>query len=251
MSDNQKHKVATDALDTLGTCPIPEGSGRDAIHLAVEPAIGGMWMMQPGEHGCIVDGVVVPAHRDAATGIVDPFLKGPVHKGDRFWFVVLPRTITSLRHVWSHPAFPEDDIMSDGGSAAAKIARLKSYMVPDDDEAVSVYVAPPESLSKADIARFADEVTSQGNDTVPAADPQQSMAKAWMKAYCDSIGERYDYVMDGAKEFLETGAYTYGEQDSGNLEGVYLPPEFWEKYQTIVGSEVPVKDRQDFFTCSC
>lgn len=103
---NQTHKVATDALETLGTHPIPDYSGRDAIHLAVEPTIAGV-RLRPGEHVKIEGGFAVPAGHDA-TGIVDPFLDGLVQSGQRFWFVVLPRTITSLRHVWSHPAFPEE-----------------------------------------------------------------------------------------------------------------------------------------------
>lgn len=208
MSSNQKHTVSTDALDTLGTCPIPEGSGRDAIHLAVEPVVCGPSSLVPGQPIKIVDGVAVPATSlgyEDATGIVDPFLDLPVRKGDRFWLVVMPRTITSLRHVWSHPAFPE----------------AATYHKDDSDPHYGF-------------------------------NPEQSMAMAWMKDFCRDIGERYDYVMNGAKEFLASGAYLYGEQDSGNLEGVnHLPQEFWEKYQTIVGSEVPVKDRQDFFTCSC
>ena len=205
MSDNQKHKVATDALETLGTCPIPEDSGRDAIHLAVEPVIAGV-RLEPGLYVKLIDGKAYPAYPlSDAVGIVDPFVKQYIAKGQRFWLVVLPRTITSLRHVWSHPAFPESETL----------------------------------------------VTSQGNDTVPAPEPEQSMAKAWMKEYCDSIGERYEYVMEGAKEFLNSGAYLYGEKDSGNLEGASLPPEFWDKYQAIMKEEVPVKDRRDFFTCSC
>lgn len=102
----QTHKVATDALETLGTLPIPDNSGRDAIHLAVEPTVAGV-RLRPGDRVKIEAGYAVPASHDA-TGIVDPFLDGLVQSGQRFWFVVLPRTITSLRHVWSHPAFPEE-----------------------------------------------------------------------------------------------------------------------------------------------
>lgn len=44
----QTHKVATDALETLGTHPIPDNSGRDAIHLAVEPVVAGE-VLYPGQ----------------------------------------------------------------------------------------------------------------------------------------------------------------------------------------------------------
>lgn len=200
---NQKHTVSTDALDTLGTCPIPDGSGRDAIHLAVEPVECGAWALAPGERVLIVNGKAAPAkyYNDAATGIVDPFVIEFVRPGQKFWFVVLPRTITSLRHVWSHPAFP-------------------------------------------------DPVTPEGNDPL-AFVPEQSMAMAWMKEFCAEIGERYDYIMEGARKYIEAGDYTYGEKDSGNLEGVDIPSEFWEKYEAITGKKVPVNDRGSFFSCSC
>lgn len=105
------HKVATDALETLGTCPIPDNSGRDAIHLAVEPAVAGM-TLKSGERIKIANGKAVRAILNDATGIVDPFIKTYVDEGERFWLVVLPRTITSLRHVWSHPDFPEEGVVS-------------------------------------------------------------------------------------------------------------------------------------------
>lgn len=103
MSNADKRTVSTDALETLGTI-IGENEKRDAIHLAVVPMVAPEWL-DAGEHvtadghGCGVgEGV----------GIVDPFLTYRVKPGERFWLVIYPRKITSLRHVWSHPAFSDE-----------------------------------------------------------------------------------------------------------------------------------------------
>ena len=101
-----KRSVATDALETLGMI-IDENQHRDEIHLAVDPAIAGE-KLYPGQDVGLVDGEARVC--DKPLGIVDPFLKGPVHPGQRFWLVVYPRQITSLRHVWSHPSFPEAEV---------------------------------------------------------------------------------------------------------------------------------------------
>jgi hypothetical protein len=95
-----KRSVHTDALETLGT--IFEHGERDAIHLAVEPVIAGQ-ILSPGQDIGVEAGVAYA--RGKFLGIVDPFLKERVEKGQQFWLVVYPRTITSLRHVWSHPDF--------------------------------------------------------------------------------------------------------------------------------------------------
>lgn len=97
----QTHTVSTDALATLGTI-IDETAGRDAIHLAVEPAVA-VEKLFPGQHVGFVAGGVGTSKNPV--GIVDPFINGFVAPGQRFWLVVYPRTITSLRHVWEHPAF--------------------------------------------------------------------------------------------------------------------------------------------------
>lgn len=101
-------KVATDALETLGTL-IDETAQRDAIHLAVIPMVAAT-RLTPGEHvGRMRDGTASPVLEDLQ-GIVDPFLTTPVEAGQRFWMVIYPRQITSLRHVWSHPAFADETV---------------------------------------------------------------------------------------------------------------------------------------------
>lgn len=105
-----KRSVSTDALETLGTSGLSDKEARDAIHLAVEPVIAGE-RLYAGQDIGLLNGVAFVAN-DAgknpvkALGIVDPFLKNPVQQGERFWLVVYPRQIKSLRHVWEHPDFP-------------------------------------------------------------------------------------------------------------------------------------------------
>jgi|ERR1700760_243123 len=100
-ADGDKRTVSTDALETLGYI-IGPGEKRDAIHLAVEPVIAQEELLPGQDVG--IDGTT-----KSPVGIVDPFLKTSVNPGERFWLVVYPRQITSLRHVWTHPAFPEED----------------------------------------------------------------------------------------------------------------------------------------------
>jgi hypothetical protein len=82
--------------------------GRDAIHFALAPMVAGMGL-SPGERVGIRAG-----DGDASTactphvGIVDPFLAVDVKQGERFWLFLFPGTITSLRHAWTHPEFPND-----------------------------------------------------------------------------------------------------------------------------------------------
>lgn len=80
-----------------------EDAWRDAIHVAVAPVVAAS-ELQPGQHvGVLEDGRADAIEK--TIGIVDPFLTEPVHPGERFWLLTYPNTITSLRHVWTHPAF--------------------------------------------------------------------------------------------------------------------------------------------------
>lgn len=92
-------------LGKLIECP----AGRDAIHVACAPMIADC-DLTPGEHiGIVHDGVA--GKNVPFVGIVDPFLKDKVRKGQKFWLVLYPKTVTGIRHHWTHPSFqdkPED-----------------------------------------------------------------------------------------------------------------------------------------------
>jgi hypothetical protein len=83
-----------------------ESARRDCLHFAVAPVVAGE-ELQPGEHvGFLPNGRIGWSLPNIILiGIVDPFLTTPVEEGQRFWLMLYPNTVSSLRHVWSHPAF--------------------------------------------------------------------------------------------------------------------------------------------------
>ena len=104
---SDKRTVSTDALETLGMIHTREEK-RDAIHLAVIPATAGC-RLEAGAHIGLQDGKAFHSSVcDVALGIVDPFLPRAVQAGERFWLVIYPRVITSLRHVWTHPELDDE-----------------------------------------------------------------------------------------------------------------------------------------------
>ena len=79
---------------------------RDAIHIAVAPVFAGM-RLSPGEHVFVQGNLAYNQdyNHKKLIGIVDPFLKQDVTEGQVFWLFLYPNTVTSLRHVWTHPSF--------------------------------------------------------------------------------------------------------------------------------------------------
>lgn len=75
---------------------------RDAIHIAVAPAIASV-KLDPGQHVGIRGDKAIP--NEGFIGIVDPFLKATVNEGQRFFIFLYPNTVMGLRHVWRHPDF--------------------------------------------------------------------------------------------------------------------------------------------------
>lgn len=103
--DRNKTKEAR--LGHLVTEP-GEQNQRDAVHIAVVPCIAGC-DLKPGQHVSVsADGsTALYNHGDATlVGIVDPFLRDPIPKGSTFWLCLYQGQVTTLRHEWTHPAFP-------------------------------------------------------------------------------------------------------------------------------------------------
>lgn len=87
----------------IGKVLAAEEVSKDAIHVAVAPVIAAI-DLYPAQHiGLNIDGQAGVVQ--TPIGIVDPFLKNKVFKGESFYMFLYPNTITSLRHVWIHPAF--------------------------------------------------------------------------------------------------------------------------------------------------
>jgi hypothetical protein len=87
---------------TLGRKPEEVGV-KDAIHVAIVSC-------RAGEYLTSSEKVTLNEHREAVApqggakhiGIVDPFLKGSLAKGDTFWMVMIPKQDQVVRHVWEH-----------------------------------------------------------------------------------------------------------------------------------------------------
>jgi hypothetical protein len=100
--------VAEQKVPQLGQLITEDGWYRDAVHIAVVPVTAAESLVA-GEHiGLAMNSKSrVSADVSPHIGIVDPFLDKDrvIRTGDRFWMFLYPNTITSLRHVWTHPAF--------------------------------------------------------------------------------------------------------------------------------------------------
>lgn len=225
MSHNDKRSVATDALETLGMVH-PSKQYRDAIHLAVEPVVAGE-ILQAGDHiGYLADGRVGKA-TDCVLGIVDPFIEGYVTPGQEFWLVVYPRKITSLRHVWSHPAFPE----------TVDVKLVTAFPMPDfaaQDPVLKPFSVPNSATPWKPV---------DTNEMV-----EESRAVAWIQKFAANHSLDYEELMESADSYLQYGEYL---TKGGDLEGCYVPDEFWDNYQVVKGKKVEENDRGSFFSCSC
>jgi len=88
----------------VGRILTDEKVGRDAIHIPVIPMLVGH-TVKPGDHVGILDSEA-SALAEEKVGIIDPFITAPhIFKGQKVLVFLYPGSVTSLRHIWTHPAF--------------------------------------------------------------------------------------------------------------------------------------------------
>jgi hypothetical protein len=202
-----KRKVSTDALETLGTI-IGPNEKRDAIHLAVIPAKASE-VLFPSQAITYEDGL---ARGDKnGIGIVDPFLSAPVERGETFWMVLRPRLITSLRHVWTHPALPDEPMA----------------------EAVQVGEAERKAVSEKWLREFCETTDCPTYDELI-----ELMTTGSIKDYDEACVDFRDYG-DGDSYLFFGGVDAHGE----------IPPAFWTHLEIVTGKTFPNKPTH--FSCSC
>lgn len=218
MTNNvDKRSVSTDALETLGMIHFRK-EYRDAIHLAVEPVAAGE-NLKRADYITLKDGLAYKCKENEALGIVDPFVK-KVKAGESLWLVVLPRKITSLRHVWSHPDFKEE-----GGVCAEpkeKGAKQKAYeWIQNYAESFGTY----------------EECHDYYDDEVEVS---YSISAEDLISYGRSAYE--DRKRGTWPEYLVRG---------GLLEGKCVSDEFWVQLGIYLGEELDPEYTGNFFSCSC
>lgn len=247
-----KRTVSTDALESLGMIHTRQ-EYRDAIHLAVEPVEAGE-RLSPSDHIYLKDGKAYSKHGKniviETLGIVDPFLSTAVKEGEKFWLVVYPRKITSLRHVWTHNSFPEPVEVKEVSKEEQFASELVAFVKERYGMSVEEYKQPPEltrDLKKAIYeADFADKAAKKAS------------AYVWISNYADELSDGRNQIT--AEELIETaltridatsswgGAYLV---KGGLLESVSTSAEFWDQLAIYLDRHIPDSDRNNFFSCSC
>lgn len=213
MSTTLKHQVHTDALDTLGSIIGPD-EGRDAIHLAVEPVQAGDHLWRGAHVALGLDGKAYRSKKEEGVGIVDPFLDEGPEEGQWFWLVVYPRQITSLRHVWEHPAFPKP------GEPPALPA--------DPKEAAEQWL-------RDFLLRHGD---NPGFDAVMAVIRDGS----WTGESHGGWGGPTGRFSDWDEKYIHfDGVDAHGS----------IPDEFWHHVEVYLGRKIPADERAEGFSCSC
>lgn len=88
--------------------PDNEEKSRDAVHIAVVPAICNNEGLFGGElvkfvkivKDDLIEVAIANDNNDRYIGVVDPFITGKIQAGEKFWLFLKPNLTFNLRHAW-------------------------------------------------------------------------------------------------------------------------------------------------------
>lgn len=149
--------------DTQVGILITEAAQRDAIHVAVAPVISA-GCYSPGENvGLLPDGRV-SITADVKIGIIDPFLPKGVQEGDCCWLFLYPKTVTGIRHHWSHPAFSNEATPIADKSESEKWLRAYAVrLLPYAGDAQQSYLMLLDGLRTRELFAHGSDLHSLGD----------------------------------------------------------------------------------------
>jgi hypothetical protein len=207
---------------------------RDAIHVAVCPAVAGEVLLcgqrvtLTRDHGINTDEMVARAAKEDSVGIVDPFLGGRVEALQRFYVFLNPGSISSLRHEWTHPE------LDDKPAARRWIESYATFSGLNVDHLLSLRRLPHD-INPEFFAQY-EELTGKDGKSIAA-----------IMCVADDAGLTFEELMEGAKRFVEYGeTMSQGERWEGfQMDAI----SFWDAYEALTGTKGCY--RGSFFSCSC
>lgn len=150
---------------------IQGAASKDAVHIAVAP----VQSRKPLERGQLVkfdygdpspyddDGYyVVPADkRSEALGYVDIYLEKDPEAEERFYVMLFPGTVLSMKHVWTHPLFHGKNLPLANQAAIAQ-ANAEIARIAEDVYSGNGYYSNPGGLTAADLVSAAKDYVNHG-----------------------------------------------------------------------------------------
>lgn len=235
---------------------------RDAVHFAVAPVIAEE-RLTPGQHVGLTraDSLEYAGPVGRHLGIVDPFLGAPVEARERFWLLLYPNSITSPRHIWSHPEFT--------AAAAAKQAALTNRA---ERESFTAALLTDEDDAQTRSA-FADWLDEKGEHEEASRHRQWPAAKQWLVELCEKyrpargddeeMNEYAESIFISYSELVRVASQAMDEKGGelipglGSSEGLCdelrgQSREFWTKWSIVTGVPVPAERAENSkFLCAC
>ena len=85
----------------------------------------------------------------------------------------------------------------------------------------------------------------------------KEQSEKWLRDFSERAGEDYDFIMEKAEEFIDTGE-VWVQQGSERVRGTFYElsdrgREFWQHFQNVTGIEVSLEFEyyETPFNCSC